>query len=86
MAGFLPFLLLQCTTKSPTVLAWTQVLIALVAGNRNLWLLPPSAGSSILAGLFKCLVLSVDRFLCYLAGVANKPSGLLAALAPAVDR
>jgi hypothetical protein len=71
------FLLLECCTKSPVILAWGQLFAALVAGMGLYFFLSESIDGQFLAGDRLCLVLSFDGLFCSLAG--SSP-GILASM------
>ena len=77
---FSPFLALQCATASPVVLAWSQLLAAIVAGLGAYLFCRRVLGGQLLAGGHCCVVLPADRVFRFMARLSHLPAGGLASL------
>ena len=76
-----PFLFLECLAKSPVILAWVQLLAAMVAGVGMYFFCRKALAGQLLAGNRLRLVLSIDGLFCPLAGISHRAGGLLVAVA-----
>ena len=75
------FLLLECCTWSPVILAWAQLFEALVGGIGMFFFCRKSLNVGFLAGNRLCLVLPFDGLFCSVARLFDGFAGLLASVA-----